>query len=81
MNTVRNASYSFTLRLEIPNHVGMLSRVMSAISEAGGDLGAIDIVSATRDVMIRDITVAAGDEGDASAVGGPRGESIPKRMV
>jgi malate dehydrogenase (oxaloacetate-decarboxylating) len=68
MNTVPNASYSFTLRLEIPNHVGMLSRVMSAISEAGGDLGAIDIVQATRDVMIRDITVAAGDEAHAEAI-------------
>ncbi len=62
MNIVPNASYSFTLRLEIPNRVGMLSQVMNVISEAGGDLGAIDIVQATRDRMIRDITVAAGDE-------------------
>ncbi|HEX2915720.1 MAG TPA: malic enzyme-like NAD(P)-binding protein [Chloroflexia bacterium] len=62
MNTIPNASYSFTLRIEIPNKVGMLSHVMDAISDAGGDLGAIDIVQATRDVMIRDITVAAGDE-------------------
>lgn len=68
MNTVPNASYSFTLRLEIPNRVGMLSRVMNAISEAGGDVGAIDIVSATKDVMIRDITVAAGDEAHAEAI-------------
>ena len=62
MNIVPNASYSFTLRLEIPNRVGMLSHVMHVISEAGGDLGAIDIVQATRDRMVRDITVAAGDE-------------------
>src|SRR4051794_12769554 len=68
MNTVPNASYSFTLRLEIPNKVGMLSRVMNAISEAGGDLGAIDIVQATRETMIRDITVAAGDESHAEAI-------------
>ncbi len=62
MNITPNASYSFTLRLEIPNKVGMLSHVMNAISEAGGDLGAIDIVQATRDTMTRDVTVAAGDE-------------------
>ena len=62
MNTLPNASYSFTLRLEIPNRVGMLSQVMNVISEAGGDLGAIDIVQATRDMMVRDITVSAGDE-------------------
>jgi malate dehydrogenase (oxaloacetate-decarboxylating) len=68
MNTVPNASYSFTLRVEIPNRVGRLSRVMNAISEAGGDLGAIDIVQATRETMLRDITVAAGDEAHAQAI-------------
>jgi len=62
VNTTPNASYSFTLRMEIPNHVGMLARVTSAVSEAGGDLGAIDIVQASRDFIVRDITVAAGDE-------------------
>ncbi len=68
MNITPNASYSFTLRVEIPNKVGMLSRVMSAISEAGGDLGAIDIVQATRETMLRDITVSAGDEKHADAI-------------
>ena len=68
MNTVPNASYSFTLRIEIPNRVGMLSHVMSVISEAGGDLGAIDIVQATREYMIRDITVDAGDEAHSDAI-------------
>ncbi len=68
MNITPNASYSFTLRVEIPNKVGMLSRVMSTISEAGGDLGAIDIVQATRETMLRDITVAAGDEKHAEVI-------------
>ena len=68
MNITPNASYSFTLRVEIPNKVGMLSRVMSTISEAGGDLGAIDIVQATREIMLRDITVAAGDEKHAEVI-------------
>ncbi len=68
MNIIPNASYSFTLRLEIPNRVGMLSHIMNAISEAGGDLGAIDIVQATREVMVRDITVAAGDETHSEAI-------------
>jgi malate dehydrogenase (oxaloacetate-decarboxylating) len=81
MNTVPNASYSFTLRLEIPNRVGMLSRVMNAISEAGGDLGAIDIVSATRDVMIRDITVAAGDEAHAEAISDKVKEVTDVRVI
>ncbi len=62
MNTIPNAGYSFTLRLEIPNKVGVLAQVMSAISEAGGDVGAIDIVQAGREAIIRDVTVSAGDE-------------------
>jgi len=68
MNTTPNASYSFTLRIEIPNKVGMLSHVMNAISEEGGDLGAIDIVQATRETMVRDITVAAGDDTHADQI-------------
>lgn len=68
MSNTPNASYSFTLRLEIPNKVGMLSKVTTAISEAGGDLGAIDIVQATRDLMVRDITVNASDEANADAI-------------
>jgi len=62
MNTTPNASYSVTLRLEIPNKVGMLAQVMASISASGGDLGAIDIVQISHGVMVRDITVAAGDE-------------------
>ncbi len=68
MNTTPNASYSFTLRLEIPNRVGVLSQVMNAISEAGGDLGAIDIVQATREFMVRDVTVSAGDEAHSQLI-------------
>lgn len=68
MNTIPSASYSFTLRLEIPNKVGMLARVMAVISEAGGDLGAIDIVQVNRDMMVRDITVAAGDENHSQTI-------------
>ena len=62
MQNTPNASYSFTMRLEIPNKVGMLASIMQLISNAGGDLGAIDIVKVNHDLIVRDITVAAGDE-------------------
>jgi malate dehydrogenase (oxaloacetate-decarboxylating) len=39
----------------------MLGRVTSAIGEAGGDIGAIDILEAARDRMIRELTIAARD--------------------
>jgi len=56
-----SASYSLTLRLEIKNRPGMLGRVASAIGEAGGDIGAVDLVESQRDRVIRDITIKARD--------------------
>lgn len=54
-----SSSYSLTLRIEYPNHVGMLGRVTSVIGERGGDIGAVDIVQTTRGAITRDITFAA----------------------
>ena len=56
-----SASYSLTIRLEIKNRPGMLGRVASAIGEAGGDIGAVDLVESQRDRVIRDITIKARD--------------------
>ncbi|HEX8551886.1 MAG TPA: NAD-dependent malic enzyme [Abditibacteriaceae bacterium] len=54
-------SYSLTLRIEYPNRVKTLGTVTSAIGEAGGDIGAIDIVKTARGSITRDITFAASD--------------------
>src|SRR4051812_17900091 len=56
-----SASYSLTLRIEIPSTAGSFARVASAIAEAEGDVGAIDLVRVTRERTVRDITVAAAD--------------------
>jgi malate dehydrogenase (oxaloacetate-decarboxylating) len=56
-----SASYSVTLRLEIRNQPGMLGKVTSEIGVLGGDLGAIDIVSVGKGVLVRDITVNCRD--------------------
>src|SRR6478672_340879 len=50
-------SYSLTLRVKLSTRAGTLGEVATAIGKAGGDIGAIDIVSAGRDYIIRDITV------------------------
>jgi malate dehydrogenase (oxaloacetate-decarboxylating) len=55
-------SYSVTLRLEIENRIGMFSQIANAISQAGGDLGSIDIVRVERGKIIRDVTVNARDD-------------------
>jgi malate dehydrogenase (oxaloacetate-decarboxylating) len=46
-----------TLRVKLSTRAGTLGEVATAIGKAGGDIGAIDIVSVARDYIIRDITV------------------------
>lgn len=50
-------SYSLTLRVKLSARAGTLGEVATAIGRAGGDIGAIDIVTVGRDYIIRDITV------------------------
>jgi malate dehydrogenase (oxaloacetate-decarboxylating) len=57
-----NASYSLTLRVKINNKPGKLGEITTAIGRAGGDIEGIDIVSAGKDFLIRDITVNASSE-------------------
>jgi malate dehydrogenase (oxaloacetate-decarboxylating) len=52
-----SASNSITVRLRLTNRPGMLAKVTSTIGELGGNIGAIDIVHAQEDVLIRDITI------------------------
>src|SRR5262245_13439933 len=56
-----SASYSITVRLSINNRPGMLGRVAMAIGDAGGDIGAVDLVESGRERILRDITIKARD--------------------
>jgi malate dehydrogenase (oxaloacetate-decarboxylating) len=56
-----SASYSLTMRVEIPSAPGSFAGVASAIADAHGDIGAIDLVRVTKQHTVRDITVAAAD--------------------
>ncbi|HYX40082.1 MAG TPA: ACT domain-containing protein, partial [Pyrinomonadaceae bacterium] len=60
MQPTPSASYTSTLRIKLTNRPGALGQVTTAIGRAGGDIGAIDIVSVSRGTMIRDITFTAG---------------------
>jgi malate dehydrogenase (oxaloacetate-decarboxylating) len=57
-----SAQFSLTLRVEIADHPGMLGRVASAIGNAGGTIGAVDLVAVDSGQMLRDITVDAAGE-------------------
>ncbi|MCZ2201668.1 malic enzyme-like NAD(P)-binding protein [Cylindrospermopsis raciborskii] len=65
-NLTPNSSFSVTLRLKIPNRVGMLASVTQAIALTGGNIGQIDLIEQTRHDSIRDITVdaASGEHGE-----------------
>lgn len=60
--------HTITLRLRLKNRIGMLGRVTSVIGDCGGDIGAIDIVSAEPKRILRDITVNARDEAHAHEI-------------
>lgn len=61
-------SYSLTIRVSIDNRPGALGRLTTAIGEVGGNIGAVDIVSASPTVLVRDITVNAHDEAHARVI-------------
>ncbi len=57
-----------TVRAQYPNEPGMLGTIASAIGVAGGDIGAIDIVSATSEWMVRDIMVGVRDDAHSHSI-------------
>jgi malate dehydrogenase (oxaloacetate-decarboxylating) len=64
MAATPSAQYSLTLRVEIDHRPGMLGKVASAIGEAGGTIGAVDLVQVEGEHTIRDITVETADASD-----------------
>ena len=54
--------------MRIENHPGAFARLAAAIGEAGGLLGAIDLVRVERQTKIRDVTVLADDEKHLQAI-------------
>ncbi len=63
MAATPSAQYSLTIRVEIEHKPGMLGQVASAIGQAGGTIGSVDLVKADGAHTVRDITVdTAGPE-------------------
>src|SRR5881397_3416086 len=58
-----SAQYAIILRVEIDHRPGMLGRVATAIGDAGGSIGSVDLVGLDSAHTVRDITVdTAGEE-------------------
>jgi malate dehydrogenase (oxaloacetate-decarboxylating) len=62
------SNYRLTVRLELANKPGMFAKVAALLADARANLGAVDIVSATRTRMIRDVTFDVLDEAHGELV-------------
>src|SRR5512143_3501944 len=56
-HAVLTPAYRLVFRLEIANRPGMFAQVATTVGQRGCSLGAIDLVEATPDVHVRDVTV------------------------
>ena len=63
-----SASNSIILRLRIENEPGLFARAVNTIAEAGGNIGAIDIVRYEKGFVIRDVTVDTTGSEQAEAI-------------
>lgn len=61
-------SYALTVRVEYDNDVGMLGRLTSVIGNLGANIGAVDVVRATRTTTTRDISFLTNDEDHSRAI-------------
>ena len=57
-----SASFSATIRIRIANRPGAFAGLAATIGEAGGLLGAIDLVRVEKTTKLRDVAVLADDE-------------------
>ncbi len=64
-----SASFSATLRVRLENLPGSFASVARVIGEAGGLLGAIDLVRVERGIKVRDVTVLAEDAAHIDRIG------------
>ena len=66
------SNYRMTVRLELTQRPGVFAILAGILAEEGANIGAIDLVSATRSKVIRDITFDVKNE--------EHGESVLKRL-
>ncbi|HTX04131.1 MAG TPA: NAD-dependent malic enzyme [Candidatus Acidoferrales bacterium] len=60
--------FTLIIRVEAPNHPGAFGLLASAIGDAGGVVGAVDVRSVAKGRVVRDISVTVGSEQIATLV-------------
>jgi malate dehydrogenase (oxaloacetate-decarboxylating) len=67
-HAVLTPAYRLVFRLEIANRPGMFATVATTVGARGCSLGAIDLVEATPEIHVRDVTVDCPDEKTGQAL-------------
>lgn len=62
------ANYRLTVRLQLANKPGIFARVTALLAEEQANLGAVDLVSATKACLVRDVTFDAQSEAHGEQV-------------
>jgi malate dehydrogenase (oxaloacetate-decarboxylating) len=65
-----SASFSVTVRVRLEDQPGSFARLAAAIGEAGGSLGAIDLVRVDGSSKVRDVTIEGSDAAQIDRVVG-----------
>jgi len=60
--------FTVIMRLEMPNEAGSFAMLAAAIGDAGGIVGAVDMGSVSKSVVVRDVTITVPSEAIADAV-------------
>jgi malate dehydrogenase (oxaloacetate-decarboxylating) len=68
MDIAPSASHSLTLRVDLPDKPGALARLLTAIGDSGGMMGAVDLIDSRPGMTTRELTVNARDEAHASEI-------------
>jgi malate dehydrogenase (oxaloacetate-decarboxylating) len=76
-----SAQYSIILRVEIDHRPGMLGLVATAIGEAGGSIGSVDLVAIEGGHTLRDITIETAGEEHAAKIGEAVNEVSGAKLV
>ncbi|RJK95480.1 NAD-dependent malic enzyme [Vallicoccus soli] len=68
MASVPSVSYSNTVRLDVPAQGQVMSRLTTAVEQAGGIVTALDVIESGREALTVDVTIAASDTAHAESV-------------
>ena len=75
------SNYRLTVRLALPNQPGTFAQVAMLLAEQGANLGAVDIVSASAETIVRDITFDAHSDSHGERVVQALGSLAGVRVV